>query len=169
RCGLQKLLGHAAPDRLDHALLGGPWGGGLLDHAHVAGRVVVGDQVGERAADVDTDPARHQDSTASMALARSKPASASSARWQATVCPDASERSRGSSTRQTSTASGQRGWNGQPGGGCPGSAGIPGTTMRFVVATMSRLGTAVRSACVYGCAGLTSSSAVGPRSTTRPG
>ena len=33
-------------------------------------------------------------------------ASASSARWQATACPDESSRSGGSSTRQTSTASG---------------------------------------------------------------
>src|SRR5712692_1269098 len=44
-------------------------------------------------------------------------ASTSSARWQAAIRPGPTGRSSGTSVRHRSTASGQRGWNTQPGGG----------------------------------------------------
>ena len=64
--------------------------------------------------------------------------------------------------RQTSMASGQRGWNGQPGGVDPARGVSPGRMIRDRRAAASTSGTAERSASVYGCAGRASSVAGGP-------
>ena len=79
---------------------------------------------------------------------RAEAASTSSARWQATSRPGAAARSWGTSVLHRSTASGQRGWNTQPGGGLVASGGSPGSTTRAGRAAASISGTAERRAWV---------------------
>ena len=57
----------------------------------------------------------------------------------------------GFSVRHRSKASGQRGWNGQPGGGAMGDGGSPASRMRSRFAVGSATGVADKSARVYGC------------------
>ena len=67
-----------------------------------------------------------------------------SAKWQAASCPGATSRNAGGSVRQRASffGCGQRGWNGQPGGGCAGDGTSPASTMRCRWALGSGTGTA---------------------------
>ena len=73
-------------------------------------------------------------------------ASTSSARWQAAIRPGPTGRSTGTSVRHRSIASGQRGWNTQPGGGLVASGGSPGRMTRAARECVPSSGTAERSA-----------------------
>src|SRR5438445_705765 len=84
------------------------------------------------------------------ALAQRRRHSGSSAKWQAASCSGATSRSGGGSVRQRSffLGWGQRGWNGQPGGGAAGDGTSPVSTMRSRCAFGSGTGTADSSAAV---------------------
>ena len=75
-----------------------------------------------------------------------RPDRTSAARWQAACRPGATACSGGTVVRQTSMASGQRGWNGQPGGVDPARGVSPGRMIRDRRAAASTSGTAERSA-----------------------
>src|SRR5579863_8779349 len=94
------------------------------------------------------------------------------ATWHA-VSPPPSGSSSGVTVRQRSVATGQRGWNRQPGRGSITLGGSPRSPA--AAASASRLGggalgsgTAESSSWVYGCRGAASTSSTGPVSAIRP-
>ncbi len=119
---------------------------------------------GRRAAGGRRSRAGLATSSALMSTAPSRP---SGCRWHATRTPSGKMTSGGTTTRQTSIAAGQRGWNRQPSGGSRRSGGDPG-----IVSSVRRsawmLGNAPSSFCVYGCRGAVKILRTGPSSATLP-
>ena len=75
-------------------------------------------------------------------------------RWQAAVCPGWSvASSAGSTVRHSSTAIGQRGWNGQPGGRLTSDGGVPSIGISGSFSSTSIRGIEPSRPIVYGIRG----------------